>query len=171
MSDEELIVEILSGKKELFEEVLNRYERQILVYTLRLLNFHQQDGEDATSETFVKAYLNLAGFKTSLKFSSWLYRIAHNEAMNIMKKRSKHHFWELSEVIDGFMPATDDWDKPSSEDLEKILAKLKPTDRNLLVLFHLEEKSLREISDILKLSENTIAVKLRRARQRAKKFV
>ncbi len=168
MTDTEIIDKIIKGDKDSFSLLLDRYQRQILAYTARLLNFHQEDAEDITSQTFVKCYINLAGYNPKLKFSSWLYRIAHNEAVNLIKKKSKQFTADLEkiEVAGDFDP-----DKPSREDLEKILAKLKLDDRNILALFYLEEKSIKEIAEILKTSEGSIKTRLNRARNRAKEIV
>jgi RNA polymerase sigma factor (sigma-70 family) len=169
LTDEDLVKLILQGKTECFEVIVDRYERQILAYTARLLNFHQQDAEDVTSETFFRAYRSIASFKSNLKFSSWLYRIAHNTAVNLIKDKSKLFYIDLDDFWFVHSPQKDQ--KIDTKDLDKILDKLSVTDRSLLVLFHLEEKSLKEIGDIFKLTQNTVAVKLRRARARATKIL
>lgn len=170
MEDSEIVQKILSGNLDLFEEIVNRYERQILVYTKRILNNNQQDAEDTTAETFFKCYKNLASYKHEYKFSSWLYRIAHNNAVNLIQSKSKlfyfdiNDFWQIPSVQKEQLPLT-------KAELEKILDKLKLNDKNILVLFYLQEKSLREISDILKIAENTVAQRLTRARERARKLI
>jgi RNA polymerase sigma-70 factor, ECF subfamily len=170
MEDSELVQKILKGNLDLFEEIVNRYERQILVYTKRILNNNQQDAEDTTAETFFKCYKNLASYNSQYKFSSWLYRIAHNNAVNLISSKSKlfyfdiNDFWQISSATKAELPL-------NKEELEKILDKLKFDDKNVLVLFYLEEKSLREISDILKISENAVAKRLNRARDRTRKLI
>jgi RNA polymerase sigma-70 factor (ECF subfamily) len=169
-TDEELTQLAIQKVSGAFDELINRWEKPILRYCLRLLNYNQMEAEDATSETFLKAWKNLASYKKEFKFSSWLYRIAHNSAVNIIRSNSKFFSIDLQDFW--YIPAPQKQEsKLTTEELESVLSKLKETDKNLLVLFHLEEKSLREISDILKLSENTIAVKLKRARERARKFL
>ena len=170
MTDQDIVKQILAGDKTAFTQLLEKYQRQILVYCLRLLNFHQEDAQDAVSETFLKVYVNLAGYNPSLKFSSWLYRIAHNESVNIISKKSKYQLKALDEVIDT-LPSEINFDKPRKADLEKILSQLSVDDRNVLTLFYLQAKSLNEIGEILKMSDNSVAVKLSRARTRAKEFV
>jgi RNA polymerase sigma-70 factor, ECF subfamily len=170
MEDSELVQKILSGNLDLFEEIVNRYERQILVYTKRILNNNQQDAEDTTAETFFKCYKNLASYNSQYKFSSWLYRIAHNNAVNLISSKSKlfyfdiNDFWQIPSATKEELPLT-------KEELEKTLDKLKFDDKNVLVLFYLQEKSLREISDILKISENAVAKRLTRARERIRKLI
>jgi RNA polymerase sigma-70 factor (ECF subfamily) len=168
MDEKEIIQKIVDGEKELFSKVLDKYQRQILAYTARLLNFHQQDAQDATSQAFLKCYINLAGYNPKLKFSSWLYRIAHNEAVSIIRKKSKTSTRDL----EGVEISTDFEDeKVNKEALEKILGHLKLEEKNLLVLFYLEEKSIREIAEILKTSEGSVKTRLSRTRKKAKEIV
>jgi RNA polymerase sigma-70 factor, ECF subfamily len=170
VTDQEIIKSILDGDQSAFAELIQRYQRQILVYCLRLLNFHHEDAEDVVSDTFLKVYVNLAGYNPSLKFSSWLYRIAHNEAVNLIAKKSKYRLNPI-ESEENNLSVTIDFEKPNTADIELILSKLAVDDRNVLTLFYLEEKSLKEIGEIMKISDNNVAVKLNRARTRAKKFV
>ncbi len=170
MTDHDIVKNILGGDKTAFSELLEIYQRQILAYCARLLSFHQEDAQDATSETFLKVYINLASYNLNLKFSSWIYRIAHNESVNIIAKKSKIYIKPLDDQLDILFTEID-FDKPRKEDIEKILSQLSVDDRNLLILFYLEEKSLREIGEILKISDNNVAVKLNRARTKAKKLV
>lgn len=168
LSDEKVVSLVLEGDLEKYAEIVERYQDKILRYLNRLLNYNQQDAEDTTSETLLKAYLNLASFNSKLRFSSWLYRIAHNEAVNLIKKKSKAYTVDIDEYENHF--ATDDNQQPNRKDLEQTLSHLSVEDRNILALFHFEEKTLKEMSDILKITENHVAVKLKRARVRAKKF-
>ena len=170
-SDEELVeIALKDSTNGAFDEIVNRYEQPILRYCRRLLNYNETEAQDAVSETFLKAWKNLASYKKEFKFSSWLYRVAHNAAVNIIRSNSKFFSIDLQDFW--YIPAPQkEESKLTSDELEKVLSNLKEADRNLLILFHLEEKSLREMSDILKLSENTIAVKLKRAREKVRKFL
>lgn len=169
--DEELAALSLENNHLAFEELVNRYQQPIYRYCLRILNYNEQDGEDATSETFYKAFKHLSSYNPKLKFSSWLYRIAHNTSVNIIRSNSKIFTVRIESFFSMVDPRKSKESTITVDELEKILNKLSPIDKSLLVLFHLEEKSLKEISDIFKLSENTIAVKLRRARARARKLI
>lgn len=170
VSDQEIINQILKGDYDLFSEILERYERQIFVYCLRILNFHQENAQDVCAQSFVKAYLNLDSYNPKLKFSSWLYRIAHNEAINWIKKESKQKTYDLDKYSFYFYYQKEDLDF-SNLDLEKILDQLSYKDRNFLTLFYLEEKNLQEISDILKITVSSVKTGLHRARIRAKKLI
>ncbi len=169
ISDEELVEKILSENLELFELIVNRYSKRLYNYLLRIMYFHVEDAEDALSETMLKAYLSLNGFNPKLKFSSWIYRIAHNQAIDILRKR-KYKIVPLEDNLDHFI-FTPNLTFHQKDDLEKLLKTLKEKDRNLLTLFYLEEKSVKEISDILKERPQTVTVSIHRARQRAQKII
>lgn len=187
--DVEIVRLILSGNKDLFEKILDNYQQQILIYCTRLLNWHAEDGKDATSSTFVKAYINLASFNPKLQFSSWLYRIAHNEAINKIKQNSKHWTLPIDKLIEKngqndnifskFLSQADQnsvsritvfEENDKKFDLEMILDKLKTDDKNILLLFYIQELSLEQIGEILKITTNNAKVRLFRARDKAKKL-
>jgi RNA polymerase sigma-70 factor, ECF subfamily len=170
LTDQQIVELSLNQDKNQFGLLVEKYQRQILAYTARLLNFNQDDAQDVASNAFMKAFINLASYNPNLKFSSWLYRIAHNEAVNFIKKNSKHYSFNPQDS-DYLKIQNYDFEKPKREDLEKILSKLSPTDRNLLVLFYFEEKSINEISEILKTTTGSVKARLSQARVKAKKFV
>jgi RNA polymerase sigma-70 factor (ECF subfamily) len=167
-ADRVIIARVLDGNKDDFRYIIEKYERRIRAYTSKFLGYHQQDIEDVTSEVFIKVYINLAKYNPKLQFSSWLYRIAHNEAINYSKKNSKHLSVDIDKQ-DWRMGYTIDFDKPRKEDIEKVLQQLNTNDRNLLLLFYIEELSIREISEILKTTENSVKSRLSQARKKLKK--
>jgi RNA polymerase sigma-70 factor, ECF subfamily len=167
LSDVELVEITLDKDTSAFDELVKRYQAPILRYCNRLLNFNQHDSEDATSETFFKAYKYLASYKSEYKFSSWLYRIAHNQAVNIIKKNSGFFTIDIESLFHLKAPSREVNTEITTTELEEILNQLKIDDKNILVLFYMEEKSLREIGDILNLTDNTVAQKLSRARKKA----
>lgn len=83
--DEMLIKKIQSGEKDLYSLIMDRYEEKLLRYSNYLVN-DEHKAVDVVQESFIKAYVNLNSFDTAKKFSSWLYRIAHNESINVLKK-------------------------------------------------------------------------------------
>lgn len=168
LPDEEIIKIALNGNKTIYEEIVKRYYDKLAAYLSRLLNFNKQDVEDCLSETFLRTYTHLNLYNQSLKFSSWLYRIAHNQAVDLIRKKSRIPTFNL----DWFQHIPDKSEyNISNERLESVLNRLPFKERNLLILFHIQELSLEEISDILKLKTNTIAVQLRRARIKAKQII
>jgi RNA polymerase sigma-70 factor, ECF subfamily len=168
--DSDLVLLTLQGDQTAFEQLVKRYEQPIYRYCKKLLSNNHHDSEEVTSEVFYKAYKNLVQFDPNRQFSSWLYRIAHNTAVNTIRSKSKWFSVDIGNFL--WVPASKK-DEPllTSDELNLILDKLNIHDKNLLVLFYLEEKSLKEIADILKLTTNTVAQKLSRARKKARTII
>src|SRR3989339_429213 len=88
LSDEEVARRVQAGRTESFGVLVKRYEAKITRYAKRFL-FNYREVEDLVQEVFIKAYTNIRSFDPSRKFSSWLYRVAHNEFINAIKKKGK----------------------------------------------------------------------------------
>ncbi len=164
-SDSDLVKKIVAGDHDLFENIMERYEAKIFRYVRSLIK-DENKSADIVQETFIKSYVNLNSFNPELKFSSWLYRIAHNETINEIKKYKK----EIS------LP--DDFDIESGEDIEEnlitkelgehvtgCLTRLPVIYSEPLILFYLNEKSYEEISDILRIPMGTVAIRISRAKK------
>ena len=166
LSDNELVNLTLDKDKEYFAQLVDRYYPKLSRYLNRLLNRNTHDVEETLAETFMKAYINLSTYTQGLSFSAWIYRIAHNQAIDHMKKKAHSTTVELEEHH-----ATYDPTKHYEEEdyIEHILGFLSIEDRNLLTLFYLEGLSLNEISDMLKIRPNTLSVKIKRIRERLRK--
>jgi len=78
-TDEEIVRLIIAGDVELFAQIIDRYQTKLIAYARRIV-FSQQAAGDVAQNVFIKSYQNLQSFKMNKKFSSWIYRIAHNEA-------------------------------------------------------------------------------------------
>ncbi|MDD3086550.1 MAG: RNA polymerase sigma factor [Patescibacteria group bacterium] len=170
-SDEELAILSLKDKEN-FSQIVNRYASKIQRYIARVTG-NWQESEDITQEVFFKAYVNIASFNPKLKFSSWLYRIAHNESVNYIKKNYRTRNVELKENINKDL--SDDqkiFEKidatPNSKLVQKTLMELPPRDREIINLVFFEEKSYIEVSDILKMPINSIGPTISRAKNKLK---
>ncbi len=89
LTDEEIVSMIRSGETDSFGILVERYEAKMKRYARKFL-FGYEDTEDLIQQVFVKAYVNIRSFDTTRKFSSWLYRIAHNEFINAIRKKKKN---------------------------------------------------------------------------------
>jgi RNA polymerase sigma-70 factor, ECF subfamily len=170
LSDEELVALVRSQDKELYTHILSRYQSKLLRYA-NYLTGDKAKSSDIVQNTFIKAYINLNSFNTRKKFSSWIYRIAHNEAMNAIKKHQ--HETPLLEDID-FDSGIDLEDNLIKKELKtrakNCLKKLSLIYKEPLTLYFLQDKSYEEISDILRLPINTIGTRIRRAKIALKKI-
>ena len=87
-TDEETVLQVQDGDTESFGILVERYEAKMMRYAHRFL-FGYHDAEDLMQEVFIKAYTNIQSFDTKRRFSSWLYRIAHNEFINAIKRKDQ----------------------------------------------------------------------------------
>lgn len=170
-SDSQLVLASLANP-ESFSAIIKRYERPLFLYISRISNVSSDECEDILQEVFINCYLNLNDYNSDLKFSSWLYRIAHNQAIS--------HYRKLKARPEGHMLSIDDneaMDLASGLDIEldidvslnresisSILSALDKKHREILVLKFLEEKSYQEISDIIKKPLGTVASSINRAK-------
>ncbi len=173
LSDEEIAKAVQQGDVELFGVLIERFEQKMMRYARKFL-FGYEDAEDMVQIIFLKAFTNIKSFDTGRSFSSWIYRIAHNEFINAIKKKKREPLSLFS--FDSVFPhpaAKEETDKnikqkETIEEIEKYLGKLEPKYREPLVLFYIEELSYKEISDIMKIPTATVGVRIRRAKQKIK---
>ena len=148
-----------------------RYIRRISAATL-------EDAEDLLQEIFVKVYRNLNDFDQSLKFSSWIYRIAHNQVVSHwrkMKVRPQVLKFEADEDFLKFIATDEDLARDierkfSGEEVRKMMENLDDKYREVLVLKFLEGKDYKEISDILEKPLGTVATLINRAKKQFAKI-
>lgn len=138
-----------------------RYESKLLYYIMRVSKFSREDAEDILQDVFIKTYYNLNEFDDSLKFSSWIYRIAHNQAVSEIRKKVIRPTIPLGkEDIDRFEDLFDVVKEiDNSIDREKIdeaISHLDEKYREVLILRYLDEKDYLEIADILKKPVSTV---------------
>jgi len=169
-TDEEIVDLVRKGNKELYTHIIVRFQARLTRYAGYLLGDPDKT-DDVVQESFIKAFINLNGFDTRKKFSSWIYRIVHNEAMNLIDKNKK------------FIRIESDMDFDSKEDIEdaymkeelikyarQCLDQMELMYREPLSLYYLEERSYDEISDILRLPPGTVATRIKRAKILMKKI-
>lgn len=159
-TDNELVGMSLSDS-DYFLYLSKRYEEKLLRYIMRISKFSREDAEDVLQDVLVKTYYNLNGFDPELKFSSWIYRIAHNETVSAIRKKNVRPTVPLEvEDIERFSDSVDmTRDIDNSLDrkmIDEALSKLDEKYREVLVLRFLDEKDYIEIADILKKPVSTV---------------
>lgn len=169
VSDELLVASAQSGDVAAFGTLVERYEPRMFRYARKFLQGHE-DIQDLVQEVFIKAYTNLQSFDTSRRFSPWLYRIAHNEFVNALKRRVRLPFTlgDIDTILPqlSYTPDTlGDIDRAALiASLHTSLGQLDPRYREPLILYYLEELSYREIADVLGVPVATVGVRLKRGR-------
>jgi RNA polymerase sigma-70 factor (ECF subfamily) len=165
LSDEELVKQIQSSDQELYAIIIERYQNKLLRYANSLIK-DENKAVDAVQESFIKAFINLKSFDGGKKFSSWIYRIVHNEILNMVKKYQKEIL-----LPENFDQASEEdiqkefEQKETSEVVEKCLREMPIIYSEPLALYYIDEKSYEEISDILRLPMGTVATRISRAKK------
>jgi RNA polymerase sigma-70 factor (ECF subfamily) len=176
-SDEELVFLVLKDPN-IYEVFIERYEKKLLRYIRRIAFLSEEDAQDVLQNVFIKTYQNLNGFNTSLKFSSWIYRITHNETISHLRKtraRPQIADFEDEDLLDRLASEenleSEFSKKEDTERLKLALDKIDKKYRDILVLRFMEEKDYQEISDILEKPLGTVSVTLKRAKEQLKKII
>jgi RNA polymerase sigma-70 factor (ECF subfamily) len=174
LTDVELIAKAISGREDGFEELVRRYQRPITNYVFRMLNDYDAS-LDVTQEVFIKVYNSLSRYSSEYKFSTWLYRIAHNAAIDFIRRRSPNEQSIETENKDGAYQLqiespnpTPEQDRERSEwrtEIEAVVKCLPAVYRELILLRHAQDLSYDEIAEITNLPLGTVKNRLFRARE------
>lgn len=176
VSDEQLARRALLEKEE-FGQIIARYEEKLGRYLVRLGLSVREDREDVLQNAFVKAYTNLNSFDPELSFSSWMYRITHNEAMSFFRARRARPSVTLDEESETLLTELKDEnastsaeaeERISKEQLQKAFAHIDPKYRDVLILRYFEDRSYTEMSDILEVPVGTVSTLIHRAKRAVK---
>ncbi len=170
------MVNVQKGDIDAFGELVERYEARMMRYAGKFL-LSGEDAKDLAQEIFIKAYINIQSFDIDRKFSSWLYRIAHNEFINAIKKRSRMP--ALSFDFDAIFPhpvaketADDETNRRNlKEMLDKHIGKLNVKYREPLVLYYFEDMSYQDISEVLSIPVSTVGVRINRGKNLLKNII
>jgi RNA polymerase sigma-70 factor (ECF subfamily) len=172
-TDEE-IVEIVPKDKEAFAVLIRRYDKRLFAYVRRITGQSQDGLEDIVQNIFIKAYVNIYSCQKGKKFSSWLYGIAHNEAIDYWRKNKKHLDQaslddEDKNLLETLRSEIDHMEEILTEEkrmeFEKIIGELPAKYKEVLFLKYVEDKSYEEISEILRKPVSSVGTLIRRAKQ------
>jgi len=175
-TDEEL-VKIILDDQNVFLYLVDRYKEKLLRYIRRISNASLEDAEDMLQNIFIKSYLNLNEFDDSLKFSSWIYRISHNEVIdNYRKKKVRPQILDInirSGQIEELVGNTNLMEEINRKELKHNISiainNLDIKYQEIIILKYIEEKDYKEISDIIKKPIGTVASRMNKARAELKK--
>jgi RNA polymerase sigma-70 factor (ECF subfamily) len=172
IDDEMLVAQFKSGSQKAFDELMKRYERRIFGYLLRSVR-NYEDAEELTLEVFFKAYRALASWEPKAKFSTWLYTIASNLAIDYHRAKSRQpvYMFEDEDVIESRLVATDISSNPEKhlEDKERgriireAVDELSSKQKAVFMLTRYEGLQIREVAETLGIAEGTVKIHLHRA--------
>jgi RNA polymerase sigma-70 factor, ECF subfamily len=174
VSDAELVSTAIGGGEASFEELVRRYQRPIVSYVYRMLNDYD-NSLDVTQEVFIKVYNSLERYSCDYKFSTWLYRIAHNAAIDHLRRNSMNSLSLETETDDGTYQLQIESPNPTPEqerersewraEIESVVKQLPAAYRDLILLRHARDLSYDEIAEITDLPLGTVKNRLFRARE------
>lgn len=173
-TDEQIVSLIQQGDKEKFGLLMERYNKKLYRYGKKFL----PDGdniEDIIQDVFINTFQNINDFNTSLKFSSWIYRIAHNAFVNGLKKHQQNMLvkFDFDTLLSHHIYEDPAIEAEEYENMRKMITigldTLKPKYKEVIILHYLEELSYKEISDILQVPTGTVGIRVMRGKEILKK--
>lgn len=173
-TDRDLVATATTGVEGSFEELVRRYQRPISGYVYRMVGDYEA-ALDLTQEIFIKVYGSLARYRSEFKFSTWIYKIAHNSAVDHLR-RNVGRERSLSTGVDGDqyeLPIESGSLSPEQEserrerrlEIEAVVRSLPNAYRELIVLRHSQDLTYEEIVEVTGLPLGTVKNRLFRARE------
>ena len=174
LADGELVQTAVAGREASFEELVRRYQRPIAAYVYRMVGDYDS-ALDLTQEVFIKVYNSLARYRSEFKFSTWIYKIAHNAAIDHLRRHAVRE-QALTCSVDGerrevviesrrLTPEQESERKERRSEIESVVQLLQASYRELIVLRHSHDLSYDEISEVTGLPLGTVKNRLFRARE------
>lgn len=154
LTDLELVQQVRNGKRQAYAELMRRYQQRVYWVARRIVGSHD-DADDIAQEAFVKAYLALGDFRGDSSFFTWIYRIAVNLALNVVRKRQVVNYLRDSPVISSLLPARENPHeelvaREAESRLQEAIRRLPEKQKAVFVMRYYDDMSYEEISEVLK---------------------
>lgn len=169
--DQRYIDKVLRGDTNAYAILVDRYKNMVFSIALGILK-NREDSEEVAQDVFVKAYKALGSFRGSAAFSTWLYKITYRSSLDYLKMRRRNAGPEFISTNDGYplQAVQADFNHADEDErnalVRKAISALSSEDQVLIRLFYYDEKSLKEIAEIMEITVNTAKVRLFRSRDR-----
>ncbi len=173
-SDRELVATAATGLDGSFEELVRRYQRPISAYVYRMVGDYEA-ALDLTQEIFIKVYGSLARYRSEFKFSTWIYKIAHNSAVDHLRRNAGRERslvngiegdqYDLPIESGSLSPEQESERRERRLEIESVVRSLPTTYRELIVLRHSQDLTYEEIVEVTGLPLGTVKNRLFRARE------
>jgi len=163
--DSQTISKAISGDSEALTFLVNEYKDIAFNLALGIVK-NKENAKDITQDSFLKVLENIKGFRNESKFSTWLYKIVYNQSIQFIQKTNSTNFTDIESVK--AYDFSNDYSNGEDKYLElyQIIDQLEDNERNIVKLFYLAGKSIKDINSITGLSISNIKVILHRARKR-----
>ncbi|MDQ6652327.1 MAG: sigma-70 family RNA polymerase sigma factor [Acidobacteriota bacterium] len=173
-ADRELVASAARGLEGGFEELVRRYQRPISAYVYRMVGDYEA-ALDLTQEIFIKIYASLSRYRPEFKFSTWIYKVAHNAAIDHLRRSagrerslvngSASDSYDLPIESGGLSPEQESEREERRIEIETVVSSLPTLYRELVLLRHSQDLSYEEIVDVTRLPLGTVKNRLFRARE------
>jgi len=161
--ESQIIKKAISGDSVALTKLVDKYKD--IAYNLALsIVKNKEDAKDIAQDSFLRILENISRFRNDSKFSTWLYKIVYNQSIGFVKRENRTKMIDYSVLVDISEKNENQEDK--TQDLYKAINLLEDTERNIIMLFYLAEKSIKEIVQITGFSNANIKVILHRARKK-----
>lgn len=173
-TDGELIAKAIVGREDSFEELVRRYQRPIINYVFRMLGNYDA-ALDVTQEVFIKVYNSMTRYSAEYKFSTWLYKIAHNASIDYIRRHhtnlqsleveSEDGTYQVQYESKHLSPEQERERSEWREEIATVVKRLPAGYRELILLRHTQDLSYDEIAEVTNLPLGTVKNRLFRARE------
>ena len=163
-ADRSLVEQVRAGNDAAFEALMKRYKRPVLNFVYRMLS-DAGDAEDVAQETFIRAYRRIANYRSQQNFSTWLFAIARNAAIDRLRYRQRHPTEPLDAMPEPAAVSSEVENRETGTQIAAAIAALPEDQRAALVLAEYHNLSHAEIAGIMRCSEKAVESRLYRARQ------
>lgn len=173
-SDRDLVASAVNGVEGSFEEIVRRYQRPISAYVYRMVG-NYESALDLTQEIFIKVYSSLRRYRSEFKFSTWIYKIAHNSAVDHLRRNATREQsiiagpegdqFELPIESGRLSPEQESERKERRTEIEGVVRTLPANYRELIILRHSQDLTYEEIVEVTGLPLGTVKNRLFRARE------
>ena len=180
MKEDLLLEKARHGDQEAFGELVRLYEKKVYALTLRMCK-NPDDAAEAAQEAFLAAWQGLKFFRGEASFSTWLYRLASNACVDLLRKEQRHRAVSGPSLNDAdtYIEVADDAATPQElaerselrEQIEEGLQSLSPEHREVLILRELHQLSYDEIAQTLDLDTGTVKSRISRGRKALRNFL
>jgi RNA polymerase sigma-70 factor (ECF subfamily) len=169
-NEQALLSRAAHGESEAFDELVRRHEPHVRRLAFRLLGWRDSDVDDVVQDVFLAMLKRIGSFRAESLLSTWLTTITLNRCRSNRRKRLVRLRWLRTWHEPAEATSSDEQSRraETNDAVRKAVAELSPRDREVIVLFHLEQLPIVEIASLLGVRNNTIEVRLHRARQRLK---
>ena len=169
ITDEEIATRVQKGETDAFGMIVDRYEEKLLRYGRKFLS-RTEDIEDIVQDVFLSAYRNIQSFDASLRFSPWIYRIAHNAFVNALRQWKRGPiFMDFDTLLSHEVYEDSAADEREQKEIRTLLDTgleyLSPKYREVLVLHYFEDMPYKDIADVLQIPIGTVSIRVRRAKE------